>query len=456
VPVTHAPEVHVPNDTVLDYEASFVRDRPGSAALYARAGEVFPSGVTHDARYLSPFPLYMRDASGPYKWDVDGHRYIDYAIGHGALMFGHAHPTLVEAVQAQVARGTHFGAAHELEVEWGEWTKRLIPSAERVRFTASGTEATHMAIRLARSFTGRTRVLKFEGHFHGWHDAVTAGVEPPYDVPSSSGVPGSVLDAVVVLPPDLERVEAALSAGDIAAVIVEPTGAAWGALPIDADFLHGLREATRATGTVLIFDEVITGFRCAPGGAQEVYGITPDLTTLAKILAGGLPGGAVCGRLEIMDIIRFGDNAAWNRGRRIAHPGTYNGNPLSAVAGTAALKLCADGTAQAHANRLGARLRDGLNAVGAKYDLEGCAYGTFSMFHLVLDRGRLHAEGGPIYVKGRDPRVTKLRKAMIVQGVDFFSTGGMVSAVHSDADIDVTVAAFARAMDALDKDGTLA
>ena len=450
-----APELPVAPEIVRDYENAFQRDRPKSRALYERAGEVFPSGVTHDARYLSPFPLYMQDASGAYKWDVDGHRYIDYAIGHGALLFGHSHPDLVEAVQYQVARGTHFGAAHELEIEWGEWVKRLIPSAERVRFTASGTEATHMAIRLARSFTGRTRVLKFEGHFHGWHDAVTAAVEPPYDVPSSSGVPHAVLDEVLVLAPDLEKVEAALSSGDIAAVIVEPTGAAWGALPIDPEFLHGLRVVTRATGTVLIFDEVITGFRCSPGGAQEVHGITPDLTTLAKILAGGLPGGAVCGRLEIMDIMRFGETTAWNRGGRISHPGTYNGNPISAVGGIAALKLASDGRAQAHANALAEQLRAGMNEVGARYGLRGCAYGTFSMFHMIFDRERLHAGGGPVYAKGKDPRVTKLRKAMIVLGVDLFSSGGMVSAVHTEADIRFTLEAFSHAMAALDAEGTL-
>lgn len=451
-----APELPIAPEDIRDYETAFVRDRPGSRDLYERAGEVFPSGVTHDARYLSPFPLYMRDAAGAYKWDVDGHRYIDYAMGHGALLFGHAHPSLVAAVQGQVARGTHFGAAHELEIEWGEWVKRLVPSAEKVRFTASGTEATHMAIRLARSYTGRTRILKFEGHFHGWHDAVTAAVEPPYDVPSSSGVPEAVLDAVVVLAPDLEKVEAVLSASDIAAVIVEPTGAAWGALPLTGDFLQGLREVTRATGTILIMDEVITGFRCAPGGAQQEYGIMPDLTTLAKVLAGGLPGGAVCGSTEIMDIMRFGDNVAWNRGRRIAHPGTYNGNPVSAAAGIAALALCEDGTAQSHANAMATRLRDGMNEVAGAYDLRGCTYGTHSMFHLILDRARLHAEGGPVYVKGRDPRVTRLRKAMIVQGVDLFSTGGMTSAVHTAADIDFTVGAFARALAALHDDGTLA
>src|SRR5262249_40261311 len=193
---------------------------PGSRRLYEEAVQVFPSGVTHDNRYLQPFPIYCRRAEGAYKWDVDGHRYIDYLVGHGALLLGHSHPDVVRAVAEQLPLGTHFGASHELEVRWGQLVQRLVPSAERGKFVAAGTEATHLAIRLARSFSGRATVVKFEGHFHGWHDYMTAAVDPPYDVPSSSGVPDEVLATMRVLRPDLEQVERALAQDDVAAVIL--------------------------------------------------------------------------------------------------------------------------------------------------------------------------------------------------------------------------------------------
>jgi glutamate-1-semialdehyde 2,1-aminomutase len=450
---------------VLDYERTYVESNPGSRRLYEQALAVFPSGVTHDNRYLQPFPIYCDRAAGAYKWDVDGHRYVDYLVGHGALLLGHGHPDVVRAVTEQLPRGTHYGASHELEIRWGQLVQRLMPSAERVKFVASGTEATHLALRLARSFTGRTGIVKFEGHFHGWHDYVTAAVDPPYDVPASSGVPAEILATMRVLPTtvdvdtDLGAVERTLDAGDVAAVIVEPTGAAWGTIPLAAAFLRGLRQLTRDRGVVLIFDEVITGFRCAPGGAQGAYGITPDLTTLAKILAGGLPGGAVAGRADIMALLEFGDAPGWNRGRRIAHPGTFNANPLSAAAGIACLEVVAKGEVHRHVNRLAERLRAGWNAAGAQYGLAGCAYGTFSMVHACLDRSLLTAAGAPLgaprYAKTRDARVAKLRRAMLVQGVDLMGAGGMLSLAHTDADVDHTIAAFANALAAIDREGVL-
>ena len=196
----------------------------GSRQLFQRAAEVFPDGVTHDSRRLEPFPLYIIRAAGSRKWDIDGHELIDFWNGHGALLLGHSPPDVVEAVRKQMERGTHFGACHELEVEWGEWVKRLVPSAERVRFTSSGTEATLMALRLARIFTGRAKVMKFTGHFHGWHDAVMPGAYPPYETLAVPGLPTEVsLQTVVVQPNDLNAVEQTLTSDlQIGAVIVEP------------------------------------------------------------------------------------------------------------------------------------------------------------------------------------------------------------------------------------------
>src|SRR5438105_969916 len=180
------------------YEAEFARSRE----LFAQATRVFPQGVTHDLRYLEPFPIYIDRAEGAYKWDVDGHKLIDYWSGHGALLLGHSHPEVVQAVQRQAARSTHPGACHELEVEWGQWVQRLVPSAERIRFTSSGTEATLMAVRLARLFTGRPRVLKFAGHFHGWHDFLIPAADPPFDGAAVPGVPADVQAETVVIPPN--------------------------------------------------------------------------------------------------------------------------------------------------------------------------------------------------------------------------------------------------------------
>src|SRR3954451_19510192 len=209
-----------------------------SAELFARAREVFPGGITHDNRYMSFGPIYIDRAQGSHKWDVDGHEYIDYWMGHGALLLGHSHPAIVEAVARQIPRGTHYGGSSELEVQWGEWVQRLIPSAERVKFTSSGTEADMMAIRLARAFTGRSKMLKFEGHFHGWSDTMTAGFQAPFNVPSSVGIPPQILDTVVVLPVnDLTLLEQTLANdSDIACVILEPTGASYGTIPLQEGF----------------------------------------------------------------------------------------------------------------------------------------------------------------------------------------------------------------------------
>jgi glutamate-1-semialdehyde 2,1-aminomutase len=456
--VSHATQ-HAPTPPdVLDYERTYVARNPGSRRLYEEASAVFPSGVTHDTRFLQPFPIYCTHGEGAHKWDVDGHEYVDYIGGHGALLLGHSHPAVVKAVQEQMPRGTHLGSGHALEVRWGQLVQELIPSAERVKFTASGTEATHLAIRIARAATGKTAIVKFEGHFHGWHDYATAAVEPPYDVPTSSGVPAEALATMRVVPTDLAAVEAALAQDDVAAVIVEPTGGSWGTLPVDAAFCRALRDLTQRKGVLLIFDEVITGFRCSPGGAQAAYGITPDLTTLAKILAGGLPGGAVAGRADLLGILEFdGARPGWNRGGRIAHPGTFNGNPLSAAAGIACLEIVAKGEVHRHVNALAEQLRARLNDAARPFGLDGCAYGTFSMFHVSLDRALLPTTPGAArtYAKSKGAADAKLRRAMLVQNVDLMGTGGMLSIAHTEEDVARTATAFHHALTALAKEGVL-
>ncbi|HEY7675602.1 MAG TPA: aminotransferase class III-fold pyridoxal phosphate-dependent enzyme [Candidatus Methylomirabilis sp.] len=445
---------------------AYRRANPRSEALYARAEKTIPGGITHDIRHLRPFPLYVEGAQGSRKRTADGRELIDYWMGHGALFLGHNHPQVMGAVAEQAARGTHYGACHEPEVRWAEWVTRLVPSAEKVRFTASGTEATQLAMRLARAFTGRERVLKFEGHFHGWHDYATAGVKPPYEMPGSSGIPGASAEAMVLCPPnDLPRAEALFDRHpDIAAAILEPAGGTAGTIPTDAAFLRGLRELTRGRGVVLIFDEVISGFRYAPGGAQEYFGVTPDLTSLAKILAGGLPGGAVCGRADIMDLLAFRDDAAWNRRRRVAHAGTFNANPLCAAAGIAALELVADGERQRAANAAGQRLRRGMNEVIYRARADACVYGESSIFTIFLepcrirprcDRSRCTLDHTSLQTY-RDPGLYHLlRLAMILHGVDVPAYHSWMSCVHSDEDLGVTVAAFEGALAMLLDEGLI-
>lgn len=430
-------------------DQAFISKSRGSADLYERARAVLAGGVTHDTRIQGPFPIMVQRALGARKWDVDGNEYIDYTMGHGALILGHSHPIVVKAVRDQLELGTHYGAGHELEIRWAEQIIRMVPSIEKLRFHSSGTEATHMAMRLARSYTGRDRIIKFEGHFHGWHDYATVAVEEPYDVPTSSGVPMATRSTVTALPTDLDRVREELATGDVAAVIVEPSGASWGAVPVPTEFVEGLRRLTTEHDTVLILDEVVTGFRMSPGGFQVRAGITPDLTTMAKIVAGGLPGAAVGGRAEIMDRLEKRDDPAWDRGKRVAHPGTYNANPISAAAGAAVLEHIADGRVHERINELGIRLRQGLQAVFDRHDIGAVVYGETSYWHVSLT-GQPAKSGWP------GAGGSALKRALLNEGVHVISNGGFVSAAHEEVDIDQTTIAFDSAIAAVVAAGYLA
>lgn len=437
---------------------------PRSAELFRQAESLFPNGVTHDGRHLKPFPVYVNRAAGSRKWTVEGHPLIDYWMGHGSLILGHGHPAVVSAVQAQMERGTHFSACHEGEIEWGQLVRRLVPSAEMLRFTSSGTEATLMAIRIARIATGRDKVLKFAGHFHGWHDQLIPAADPPHDTGDYAmpGITPAVAGDLVIVPPnEIEAVRTAIERHRPACVILEPTGGRWGTVPIRGPFLHALSDLTKATGTLLIFDEVITGFRVHAGGAQVAYGVRPDLTSLAKILAGGLPGGCLAGRADLLQYIAY-DNPT---GKKMKHPGTYNGNPLSAAAGIAALELVATGEPSQIANRRAIELRAELNRIFAEKSADWVAYGDFS-----LTKIRPQYDGprpdSPEFLP-YDNDLTRLdrpidkslshafRCALLLGGVDWMGWGGMTSAAHTEQDVAQTVEAFSAAIDLLREDGLL-
>ena len=439
------------NDKSRSIVQAYTDKTPTSCALYRRAKEIFPSGVTHDGRYLQPYPLAVERAAGSRKWDVDGNEYIDYFGGHGALLLGHNHPAVTEAVRDQLSKGTHYGAAHELELEWAEQIIQMSPCADKVRFTSSGTEASLLALRIARAFAGKPKILRFATNFHGWHDQVAFDTADP-----PAGITGDTVQNVVLCDPNnADQVRHALEGrSDIAAVILEPTGASFGRVPTSGEFLRQLRTLTREHGVLLIFDEVITGFRVAPGGAQAHYGVTPDMALFAKVVAGGFPGGAVVGRADIMDVMTMRDDAAWNKAHRIPHQGTFNANPISARAGLTALRLIAAGDVTEQANRNGELLRTAMNDAIRKQGLNWVVYGEFSGFHILpLEDQAVRLEdiyAGTVpytILKGGTPAglIHQIRCGLLAEGVDVFPwPGGIVSAVHTQDDINRTAEAFGR------------
>ena len=455
----------------------FLRQSKRSAELFAEARKVIPSGSSSLIRVAGhdPYPLFMQKAKGSHIWDVDGNEFIDLLMSYGVLINGHAHPRIMEALRKQLEDGTIFGTPTELELKTAKKFREMVPS-DMVLFCNSGTEATMHAIRMARAVTGKDRIVKFEGAYHGQHDYVMFGVEPsetgleikPYSVPYDPGIPDEISRTVVLAPWNnaqvLERIMKRYR-NDIAAIITEPIMANCGVILPHPDYLHQLREIADRYEALLIFDEVVNGFRVAPGGAQEAYGIRPDLTTLAKILAGGLPGGAVTGRKDILDLLDFQVTKGAGK-EKIAHPGTFNANPLSASAGIAALRIVRESDACERANRFGEDLRRRLNEVFEEERVPWAAYGTFSSFELFTN-----PEGVAITPTRFDPLnysaaslkgernagvVHKLRLGMMIHGVDLSShPGGVISATHGEAELEDTAAALRNTVRMLKAEGEL-
>ncbi len=430
---------------------TYRKKHPASERMYDEACEALPSGLAHDNRRVTPFPIYMDRAEGAYKFDIDGNTFLDFVMGHGSLLLGHLDADVCAAVKAQLERGTHYGAGHRGEVRWAEAIKALVPGADRVRFTSSGTEATLLALRLARTFTGNEKVVRFYGNFHGWHDYLISGSKPPFSLPGSTGLPEEVEALSIHLRAgDIEAVRAVLDQEDVAAVIMEPTGGTQGKAPVSAEFVRELRDLTFRRGALLIFDEVVTGFRVSPGGAAAAIGVTPDLTALGKIVAGGLPGGAVTGRGSLFAPLEFTGDAGRDRYSRVAHPGTYNANPLSAAAGVACLEKIADGEAQRYCDELADRFRAGMTEVLERRGVDGCAYGASSILHIaagveiprVSSPGELAEFDPAMLVKGMGPRLVHFRRATINHGLDFMGPTGFVSTAHTEADIERALEAF--------------
>lgn len=351
-----------------------------SNRLFEEAKRVLVGGVNSPVRAMNPYPFFTERAEGCRLHDVDGNSYIDYCLAYGPLILGHAYSKVIESVKQQIEGGSLYGTPTELETKFAQKICQAVPTAEMLRFVNTGTEATMGAIRLARGYTGKNKIIKFEGAFHGAHDyvLVKAGSgATTHGMPTSAGVPKDTTKNTIIVPFNNEAaVKNALKDADTAGIILEPIiGNAGCIMPKDG-YLKFLREATADKSALLIFDEVITGFRLAYGGAQEYYGVMPDITTLGKILGGGLPIGAIASSREIMEnMAPLG---------KVYQAGTFNGNPLSMAAGYAAVTELEDGRVYEKVNALGDRMRKGLEEVTADLGLETRVYGVASMFQIYI------------------------------------------------------------------------
>lgn len=403
-----------------------------SRKLLARARQSLTGGVSSPFRAKFPEPLYFCDGCGPRMQDVDGNSYIDYALAWGPLILGHRHPALVDAMRRQADRPHIYGAQHELEFAVSEKIQQLVPCAERVAFTSSGSEAVQLALRLARAATGRNLILKFDGHYHGWLDSVLIGYRHT-GLGSKGQVPNAMENVVIVDWNDLAQVEKAFAEHSIAAVITEPVLCNSGCLMPEPGYLAGLREITRKHGALLIFDEVITGFRMALGGAQEHFGITPDLATFGKAVAGGAPLSVVAGRADVMELMLHGG---------VSFGGTFNGNPLAMAAAKATLDALSahDGAALRHANRTGEQLRDGLREKGVMVT----GFGTACAVHFTSRESLKNYKD----VQGDDKaKLEGWIRGCLDEGIYLLPDGRIyTSAAHGPAEVSETLDAAERVL----------
>ncbi len=412
---------------------SYISRTQKSRTLYERAKNVLPAGVSYGIRFFEPYPFYTARAEGSKLYDVDGNEYIDFWMGHGTHILGHSPSVVVEAVKRQIGNGTHYGTSHELEVALAEQVVKMVPSAEMVRFTNSGTEANMYAIRLARAYTGRSKIIKFEGGWHGGYDALHVGVKYPFDIPESAGLmAGATQNTMLAVFNNLEDVEVKTRKEPVAAIIVEPVLGAGGCIPAEKEFLRGLREICGEKGILLIYDEVITGFRLAPGGAQQYYGVFPDITVFGKILGGGFPVGAFCGRREIMERL---NPLMYERPNYSFHGGTFCANPITSAAGLATLKVLEDGKIISKLNGVGEKVRKTLKEIFEARGINAQVTGVGSIFSTHFTKKAVKNARDAFEADRK--RLTEYHINLIAKGVFFLPTHfGSISAAHTDADIE--------------------
>ncbi|GAA0466365.1 aspartate aminotransferase family protein [Alkalibacillus silvisoli] len=447
-------------------EMNFEDKVSGSARAYEQAKSVIPGGVTANIKHFAPHPIVMDRASGSQLIDIDGNEYIDYLLCYGALILGHGHPRVKEAVYKQMEQcGSFvFGAPHNLEYQMAQKLVDLFPGMDQIRFTNSGLEATLLSIRLAEAYTGKHKVAKFEGHYHGGYDQMLVSINPdlngageptsPNSVAESSGMSDYYLEHTVVLPfNDLEATEKILRAkqDEISAVILEPVQG--GFISADESFIKGLRQITSELGIILIFDEVKTGFRLTVGGAQSLYGVEPDLTALGKVLGGGFPVGALGGKIEIMDLMspEKGQDILTSGGnqqatdRALFHSGTYNGHPTVLAAGLATIEVLEDPLTMKGLLQQTELLRNELENLYHRHSITMQTIGMGSIFNIVFTDEKVK--------NYRDLSKADLdfRKRIDYELLDLgiYTKPGnrySISTVHSEADIKATIDAHQQAI----------
>ena len=413
-----------------------------SQRLYRQARALFPGGVSSPVRAFAPYPRFLRGGRGAYVDDIDGNRYVDYCLAFGPMILGHSHPYVVERVRDQLEWGWNFGAPNETEVRLAEMVHRHFPSVEMMRFVNSGTEATMHAIRLARGATGRRKIVKTTGAYHGAHDAVLVSAgsgATTFGTPNSAGIPEEAVRHTLMVPfNDADAMREAVTANrrDLAAVILEPVVGNAGPIPPEPGYLEDVRAVTEANDVLLLFDEVITGFRLAMGGAQAHYRVRADLTTLGKVLGGGVPIGLFGGATELLEhVAPLG---------KVYQAGTASGNPLAMIAGLATLEIL-EQTGLDGVNALGDRMRKGLQKLAAEFGYR--AQGIASMFQLFLTARPVRNYEDALRCD-RDAW-HRIFLALLDEGVYLppspFETC-FLSTAHTAKDVDTTMEAFAKCL----------
>jgi glutamate-1-semialdehyde 2,1-aminomutase len=444
------------------YREEICARSPKSLSIWQGNRSVMPAGVGSLFRLADPFPMVVKQASGARIWDADDNQYLDFMLGFSVMILGNTPEAVQEAIREALPRGTHYGQCHEREYAFAKLFCEMVPGVEKVTFCNSGTEATLYALRLARATTRRPLVAKFEGGYHGAHDllAVSYGrphpgpnlygpIEDPAAIPESPGLAAGAWKDTIVLPFNhpaaFDKIRR--HAERLAAVIVEPVQGAAGTIPAKREFLKELRRVTQEIGAFLIFDEVITGFRLAPGGAQEFYGIIPDVSTYGKVAGGGLPFGALGGTAEAMRLMEYDTEPEF-----ILMAGTFNGNPLTIAAGTAVLRcLKEEPHLYKHINALGERFRTEINQFTQERDFPAIATGVGSMFWMHTCRGPVDSVRDAR--QGNGGASSGLKLLYRKNGLHISPNHGFMCTAHSDEDVTQLIDVHKAAMQELRQEG---